>query len=452
MVFKPKNKFFFIFLEIILTTRETYYISFDVIQIDDCLSKIYKNNNINDIIYQKPSETECTYLIIPDNPVVVQYEFVFGDEYFFEVEDSGHYSCIGVNAKINEYLIKPKLQRFWRCINCISGDGNYLYNSESDEFSFYEFGTIENPSKYYMSFKINTEEELTNLYDLVDKNFYTLQQSEIAYIYLDNFFSELTLVNFKNKTNFFITSNKSYKIPFETIYFQIKFDENITHSGKIMGFNFITKRYEELYNNSYFQINNEYSTLNFIFSEKDKNNHGSHIKIYILTYNIPSNLLLSQTVSNLGIFEFYICKKGYKVCDNDFYFNCISEFKCYEHCPHKINNNNNKCNYCHPDCDKCSETFNENSNNCLSCSSYNKYLKNGNCVSECKNGYYNDTIEDSIIIKKCKCDLDNCYECSLESLSMNNSCITCNQEKGYFQLYDDINYNNNFIKCYKLSE
>jgi len=452
MVFKPKNKFFFIFLEIILTTRETYYISFDVIQIDDCLSKIYKNNNINDIIYQKPSETECTYLIIPDNPVVVQYEFVFGDEYFFEVEDSGHYSCIGVNAKINEYLIKPKLQRFWRCINCISGDGNYLYNSESDEFSFYEFGTIENPSKYYMSFKINTEEELTNLYDLVDKNFYTLQQSEIAYIYLDNFFSELTLVNLKNKTNFFITSNKSYKIPFETIYFQIKFDENITHSGKIMGFNFITKRYEELYNNSYFQINNEYSTLNFIFSEKDKNNHGSHIKIYILTYNIPSNLLLSQTVSNLGIFEFYICKKGYKVCDNDFYFNCISEFKCYEHCPHKINNNNNKCNYCHPDCDKCSETFNENSNNCLSCSSYNKYLKNGNCVSECKNGYYNDKIEDSIIIKKCKCDLDNCYECSLESLSMNNSCITCNQEKGYFQLYDDINYNNNFIKCYKLSE
>ena len=40
--------------------------------------------------------------------------------------------------------------------------------------------------------------------------------------------------------------------------------------------------------------------------------------------------------------------------------------------------------------------------------------------------------------------------CSLESLNDNNSCIICNKEKGYFQLYDDISNNNNsFIKCYK---
>ena len=217
-----------------------------------------------------------------------------------------------------------------------------------------------------------------------------------------------------------------------------------------MGYDFITKKYEELYNNSYFQINEEYSTLNYKFSSLNKNNHGSHIKIYIMTYNSPKYLNLSQTVSNLGIFEYYICQNGYNICDNDFYLNCISEFKCYEYCPSKINNINNKCNYCHPDCNKCNETFNENSTNCISCLSPNKYLQYGNCISECKNGYYNETIENNII-KKCKCDIDNCYICSLGSLNENNSCITCNNEKGYFQLYNN-NINNNYIQCYKFTE
>ena len=42
----------------------------------------------------------------------------------------------------------------------------------------------------------------------------------------------------------------------------------------------------------------------------------------------------------------------------------------------------------------------------------------------------------------------------MESLDNNNSCITCNKEKGYFPLYDDNNKNkdNKFIKCYKLTE
>lgn len=46
----------------------------------------------------------------------------------------------------------------------------------------------------------------------------------------------------------------------------------------------------------------------------------------------------------------------------------------------------------------------------------------------------------------------NCYKCSLESLKNNNSCITCNEELGYFPLYDDTilhNKINSFKKCYK---
>ena len=453
MKFEKKAIFITISLEIILQVKQYYYISFELLQIDDCLTKIYFNNNSNEILYEKPSEIACSWRNIPNKTVLFQYEFIFGDEFYFEISDwGGHHCYITVNTRINEYLILPELQKFWKCLNCRTDDGNYIYDSNKNAFYFYKPNNDKTSSYFYIYFKINSEEELINLNYIVDKNYYTLNQSETSHIYLNDFDTEITLIDFKNKTNFFVTHNKAHIIPFETIYFQILLDENITHKGKIMGYNFISKRYEELYNNSYFIINEEYSTLNYTFSSKEKNSRASHIKIYIMTYNSPLRLNLSQTVSNLGIFEYYICQEGYNACDDEFYLNCISEFKCYKHCPDKIINND-KCNYCHPDCNKCDETFNENNTNCLSCSSPDKYLQYGNCISECKNGYFNDTIEDNII-KKCICDYENCQLCSLESLNNNNSCISCNKEKGYFPLDVDININNDnkFIKCYKLKK
>ena len=89
-----------------------------------------------------------------------------------------------------------------------------------------------------------------------------------------------------------------------------------------------------------------------------------------------------------------------------------------------------------------------NNSNCITCLDEKKFINLGNCVSECKNGYYNNTNETlGLSIKTCKCDLENCFACSLESLSNNNSCISCNIEKGYYSIYNDIN--NNYIKCYK---
>ena len=52
--------------------------------------------------------------------------FIFGDEFYFEIRDSGgKASLLEVNVR-NEYLIQPKLQNFWKCINCRTGDGNYI--------------------------------------------------------------------------------------------------------------------------------------------------------------------------------------------------------------------------------------------------------------------------------------------------------------------------------------
>ena len=124
--------------------------------------------------------------------------------------------------------------------------------------------------------------------------------------------------------------------------------------------------------------------------------------------------------------------------------------KCYEICPDGTYNNINNytCEECHPDCKTCDKPAEMNNTNCKSCFS-DKFLKYGNCVSNCKNGYYED--ENNPSIKICKCDLIKCYICSQESLNQ-NLCITCNNENGYYQKYDELNNINNFIDCYKNPE
>ena len=240
MLYIKNNIFLIISLEFILQTKQKYYISFVVFKIDDCLSKIYKNNNNNtDILYEKPSNTECNYKEVPNNPVIL-IEYIFGDELYFEIFDIGSESYIGVNARINEYLIQSKLQIFWECVDCKTDDGKYIYNTKDNLFYFYQPNKNKQDFYFHIYFKINTEEELINLNNVVDKGYYTLNQTEIIYNNnLINLDSIIKLINFKNKTNFFVTHNINHIIPFETIYFKLKFDDNLTHDGKILGINFI---------------------------------------------------------------------------------------------------------------------------------------------------------------------------------------------------------------------
>ena len=438
-----KNIFFITYLQLIFQVKSIYYLSFYIKRIDDCLTKIYKNDN--KVLYQHECK-KSDYLKVPKYPVIFQEEYKFGEDIFLQIFDKGNIGAIEIDTRINEYMIKTSLQKFWRCINCKTNDNNYIYNSNKNSFYIYSEGSLKENYTFTMVFNINSEEELIYLYQIVEKNYYTLNQNEINYTYINNFNKEITLIDFGDKNNFFVTHNISHIIPFETIYFQIYFNETVSNSGKIMGYNFQTKNYTQLFDKDFFQINKEYPSLNYIFSENEKNNHGAHVKLSIIVYNSPKNLSLSQTVSNLGSFEFYFCEDGYNICDSDFYLNCINEFKCFEYCPNKINNSINKCQYCHPDCRECDDSSNENNSNCKSCSSSKKYLKYGKCVDSCINGYYNDTEDSSI--KICKCDLLNCSICSIESLYY-NSCITCNEEEEYFQIYNDNLTNNSFVKCYK---
>ena len=438
--------FHIIFLFSILKAEQTYYLSIYVYLLDDHITKIYLNE-LNIL----PNRIYAIYENQSDKLIIKQIKYIFGHVIKIKIYNGRGVCYIGINIRINEYIIKPELLKFWKCENCDTDDGNYIYNINTNDFYLNKDNSRD--KYYYMSFNINSKEELMYLTNIVDKNYYTLNQNEISYNYLNlKGCEEFILVDLTNKTNFYVTHNKTFIIPFDTIYFKLNIEESSSYYGKIMGFNFITKIYEELHNNGTFQINDEYSSLKYIISERDINNNGFHIKLNIITYNSPEQLYLSQTVSNLGIFDFYFCQDGYNICDSEFYLNCINEFKCYEYCPNKISNNCNltKCNYCHPECKTCSETFTEKNKNCKSCSSPNQYLKYDYCVSSCDKDFYIDNEDSSN--KICKCDLDNCFSCSMESLNNNNSCIKCNEEKGYFPLYDYIKKDDLFTKCYKFSE
>ena len=122
--------------------------------------------------------------------------------------------------------------------------------------------------------------------------------------------------------------------------------------------------------------------------------------------------------------------------------------ECCDNCPDNTTPINNICysneEICDSNCKTCNISETIPSTICSSCYE-NKFLKNGKCVDSCENDYYSDEIEPSI--KICKCDIPKCEKCSSESIS-NNLCLSCNNEKGYYPLLNDMNNIDDFIECY----
>ena len=114
-----------------------------------------------------------------------------------------------------------------------------------------------------------------------------------------------------------------------------------------------------------------------------------------------------------------IFRKKINIEDNSCTDNCSLtnykyeyNYKCYHNCLSGTYNNDYKCEDCHPDCKECEGSYTLNNTNCISCSSPNKVLKFGNCINqdEClRSIYFNDSIQQYI----CKCDLEQCFTCSL---------------------------------------
>ena len=150
------------------------------------------------------------------------------------------------------------------------------------------------------------------------------------------------------------------------------------------------------------------------------------------------------------------CYKSCKFCSgfgNESNHNCIEcldnykitlENNCLENCTEDIKYKYEYNNSCLESCPFGTKNFN-NSHLCedLNCSKYYNY--NGTeCIDEILEGYYlyNETLKSVH-----KCD-NKCKNCSLES-TQKNLCISCNNNSGYYPMFNDTPNENPFINCYK---
>ena len=199
--------------------------------------------------------------------------------------------------------------------------------------------------------------------------------------------------------------------------------------------NFNMENINNINNMFYNCLNSEYINL--------KNSNPGSINKKDIFFNTSQNLLVcteSEIISSLlSECNTKSCSENWRnnqkkintennTCvDNCSLINYKYEFlsKCLEICPDFTFDLNYRCEKCHPDCKKCNGPYTNRSSNCKSCLSSDKFLDNGNCVSFCENGYYNDYNDSSI--KICK---NNSY---IEFSSLSSS-------EGY--KIEDNNYNN----------
>ena len=212
---------------------------------------------------------------------------------------------------------------------------------------------------------------------------------------------------------------------------------------------------------------------NFTLCIKENENIPS---IYNSTYD---KIIRDCSDNCYGIGNERVPTNNNKICCSLFEYNN----KCYHKCPSKtkIQNSSHKCEYfdctyyynyeqdkciniipdghypndtiaktidkCHKDCKTCDSGPNDYSTNCLSCNDNKPYVYLGNCYESCR---YGDSI-DSNGIKKCLCHRTKCKECTRDSLKY-DLCISCNEDEGYHEKYnDDINIFN-YTNCYKEPE
>ena len=90
--------------------------------------------------------------------------------------------------------------------------------------------------------------------------------------------------------------------------------------------------------------------------------------------------------------------------------------KCYEECSIGTYNDNFKCKDCHGNCKECDGPYTPENNNCITCISDEKFLNYGNCISYCPRDYYINRTNNQ---NTCKCELEQCQTCSIESINLN---------------------------------
>ena len=295
------------------------YVTMNLIKVNDCLYNIYFKNNI----LFKYTYQSCNKNASYPNPLVDKKLYEFGNNITFIIHDQEGTSFIKMDIYINEYIINCYHQKFWKCLDCRTDDGNYLYNESQQYFECYKPYSItyesEKNKNYTFIFQINSFDELNFEGNNVSSDFYALYpHKEIINISTSDIDKEIDLINFYNPDYFNIKNNtQNLSIKYENYYFKIYFEHN-SLNGKYIGLD-LKNSDIELNNGSNFKVNLS-KRLRYKLSKEEKRNKYANLYFQIEGYNSPANTSLSKLIAQKVLYNFTISIfTNESVCLNDIY-------------------------------------------------------------------------------------------------------------------------------------
>ena len=328
---------FIAFICLFLNVNSFLYLSIELLQLDDCISRIYTDNN--DTIFEYYNITLPCFFHANDypNPLVLLLPYEFGQKILFDLYDyGGGEGYFSATVYLNEYIIRPEHQKFWKCVDCGGDNYNYRYNSFYKRFHFYDYDLDNHIVKwntfFHFYFQVNSLSELDYEGNEIKDKYYSFNSQNYYYISIPNLEDEIDLINFNTTETFYVTNNKTLETYYEERNFRIYFDDLVLFSGKFIGLD-ESKNDIELLEESTFHVSSN-KGLRYKLSESEKSKKGVRLKIKIGTNSIsPKD------------FNFFICLNGYKICDEDQKMKCLNEgfyydsvndkyYSCYESWAH----------------------------------------------------------------------------------------------------------------------
>lgn len=407
----------FLFSYLFLKTNSTLYISMYLITVDDCLARIYNEENVT--YFENETNTnicdpKSSYY---PSPILLKTPYEIGQKIYVDFYDKGQGAgFFSITVFVSGYIIKTEDQKYWTCIDCGGEDYNYRYNSQKKRFDFYNYSLDDHiPKKnryFHFYFEIPLSDKDEFIKPNINDNYYTLTSKTNFYISPKILEDAIELINFNTSENLKVDNTEIPDTFYKELGFKIYFDEYTPFEGEFIGLD-TSNNDRTLKTNDTFMVSEE-KGLRYKFSEKEKENKGTYLKLKIEGVISPSDLSLSKSITKKEDFNFFICLDEYKFCDLGPSMKCLNEgyykdsvsdkyYSCYETCGScNVHKKPKKANYNHNYCDTCNSNNpfyinikedDENGNeitykNCFEeCPSYMPYLKgeSNECTSECPN-------------------------------------------------------------------
>ena len=322
---------FFYHLQSVILTN---YISFKLIEVDDCVRFVnisnhivfsfLENNTICDTGFtiKGPCDAGHWESYVPDDFLVKDYEYDFMTGVEITFEDWNRLNgFMAIDVYLNEYLIKYSDQSFWECKNCLNSHyerGKFDYGQEEswktgsaqypNVFRFHPRNISEcGPDFYTFVFKINNINDLykggiNGSFEIVN-DYYTFSDESQIIIEKEVNYSrnniELELINFNLDDIIYSKSNRNliFKNENNDFIYKICIEDK---EGHLKGLEPYTG--DQTINSVDCFL--ETSGLNYTLGPNEKKNNYTEVKLKISVFkNCPENIAIYPYCNHNSIIE-----------------------------------------------------------------------------------------------------------------------------------------------------